>query len=249
MSLYRYVKSPKSSAIAVDIRPKFLSFTSYTLIGFGIFLIGNAAFPLVSYELFRSGNTFFRTESHTQTISAPQVLSESSQVSPNLADSSNWFPDANSKSVPALSQGYTPGNIEFYNLSIPKLKIKNAVVSVGSTDLGQSLVHYSGTALPGDLGNPVIFGHSVLPQFFNPKNYISIFSTIHTLEKGDLVITNFDGIEYRYAVSEKFEVKPTDLYVLNQNYSIRELSLITCSPPGTYLRRLVVKAKLIDNKL
>ncbi len=132
-------------------------------------------------------------------------------------------------------------------LSIPKLGIKEANVIIGSQDLAKSLVHYPGTALPGQLGNTVILGHSVLPQFFNPKNYLTIFSLLYQLESGDEILIDFDGVKYSYYVEDIYEVKPTDFSPLKQRFDDQFLTLITCSPPGTYLKRLIVKARLGAN--
>jgi sortase A len=99
--------------------------------------------------------------------------------------------------------------------------------------------------MPGDLGNTVIFGHSVLPQFFNPTNYVSIFSTLHTLERGDDLQIISDGVDYNYKITDMYEVMPDDLSPLAQTYDGHHLTIITCTPPGTYLRRLIIKAELI----
>lgn len=133
-----------------------------------------------------------------------------------------------------------------YKLSIPKLKIQDAIVETGSMDLKKSLIQYPQTSLPGQLGNGVVFGHSVLPQFFNPKSYLTIFSTLYRLKQGDEIFIDYDNIRYRYLVEEMYEVQPTDLSVLEQRFDSRYFTLITCSPPGTYLRRLVVKAQLVN---
>lgn len=135
--------------------------------------------------------------------------------------------------------------ITHYNLSVPILNIHRAVVEIGGEDLGKSMIHYPGTALPGEIGNAVIFCHSVLPQFFNPKNYKTICSTLPTIEIGDEIIVYFDGIEFLYQVIKLTEVKPSEIWVMDQGQKEEYLSLITCVPPGTYLKRLVVKAKLI----
>jgi len=151
----------------------------------------------------------------------------------------NWFPEAEypSQSVSKISS---------YNLSIPKIEIDNAGVEIGGTDLAKSLIHYPGTAFPGELGTSVIFGHSILRQFYNPKNYRSIFSTIMTLEYGDEILVKFDAVNYRYKVVDKIEVKPEDIQILEQKYNGRYLKLVTCVPEGTYLRRGVVIAELIN---
>jgi sortase A len=132
-----------------------------------------------------------------------------------------------------------------YTLSIPKLGIDHAVVRSDHTDLKQSLIQYNGTALPGNLGNTVIFGHSVLPQFFNPQNYLTIFSTLHRLKVGDTMEIVADGATYTYKISEMYETSPDDLTPLAQVYNGRYLTLITCTPPGTYLRRLIIKAYIL----
>lgn len=255
MPLYSLSKSPVRvtyPAAAISLlsihKSKILLAISYVLITTGFFLIGNALYPIVAYEIFTS-----REISQDKTpkvlvqniVSPYQVLAESP---PDLTNADNWFPQSPGSRPETTTPGKRPDNIEFYNLSIPKLGIKNAVVSIGGTDLNTSLIQYNGTAHPGQLGNPVIFGHSVLPQFFNPKNYISIFSTLPTLKVGDTLLVDYDGIQYKYQVFERKEVKPADVSVLEQRYDRRELSLVTCVPPGTYLRRLIIKTKLVENK-
>lgn len=161
---------------------------------------------------------------------------------------SNWFAAG---ALPELQTEKTDRAISEYILDIPKLKIENALVTVGGTDLNHSLVAYSGTALPGEPGAPVIFGHSVLRQFYNPsvknpRRYNSIFSTIMTLKTGDEIYVTADGVKYTYVVNNKTEVKPEDVYILTQKYDAKQLKLVTCTPEGTYLRRGVVTAQLVE---
>jgi sortase (surface protein transpeptidase) len=49
-------------------------------------------------------------------------------------------------------------------------------------------------------------------------------------------------------VQEKTEDKPTDVYILNQQYDAARLKLVTCTPEGTYLRRGVVTAQLVSKQ-
>lgn len=151
----------------------------------------------------------------------------------------NWFDNEN----------YQYRDIENlnYTLSIPVLKIKNASVVYGGQDLKNNLIHFPGTALPGKIGNSVIFGHSVLPIFYNPKDYKTIFSKLPTLNKGDLIEINFDGIYFRYTVENLFEVYPEDIQILEQEASDSFLTLVTCVPPGDprMPRRLIIRARII----
>lgn len=161
---------------------------------------------------------------------------------------SNWFAAG---TLPQLQSEQVNSAITEYILDIPKLNVENALVTVGGTDLNHSLVAYAGTALPGEPGAPVIFGHSVLRQFYNPsiknpRRYNSLFSTIMTLKTGDEIYVTADGVKYTYVVNNKTEVKPEDVYILTQKYDSKQLKLVTCTPEGTYLRRGVVTAQLVE---
>ncbi len=147
--------------------------------------------------------------------------------------------------VSSLEERKTLSCMGRYSLSIPKLGIKDAAIIIGSQDLSKSLIQWGGTAAPGEFGNTVIFGHSVLPAFFDPKNYMTIFSTLPTLKDRDEIIVYFDGITYRYQIFEMKVVDPKDLSVLEQRFDDSYISLVTCVPPGTYWKRLIVKAKLV----
>lgn len=153
----------------------------------------------------------------------------------------NWFPE----SVGGRQFAQT-GDISFYTITIPELGIDSAAVAIGGDDLTSNLIQYPGTALPGKNGNAVIFGHSILPVFYDPLDYISIFSTIDKLERGDEIFVDYDGISFRYRVKETFKVRPTDVYILNQNEDDSYLSLVTCFPMGHPAKpeRLVVRAVL-----
>lgn len=163
----------------------------------------------------------------------------------DFTKASNWFPDA------ANNNSFADSKISFYNISIPKLKIENATVAIGGEDLSKSLVQYPGTALPGKRGNSAIFGHSILPIFYDPKNYVSIFSTLPTLKSGDEIEIKYDGVTYKYKVETKFEVLPIDIQVLQQDQTDSFLTLVTCVPPGDPRKpkRLIVRARLVPPDL
>lgn len=251
---YRYIKAPpgytlqKPEAASSYLRKAI----SAVLLTIGIAATTSVAYPLAYYQLKLAprleGSTLISpavTEIR-QPLSAippvkaaePTFLPEMINTTLDYTDPDTWFPDAKLADAGTLPE-------TTYSLAIPALNIKNATVVTTHSDLKKSLIHYPGTAMPGDLGNTVIFGHSVLPQFFNPKNYISIFSTLHTLTQGDEIVLTSDNVEYRYQISDIYEVMPDNLTPLAQSYGSRRLTLITCTPPGTYLRRLIVKADLL----
>lgn len=154
----------------------------------------------------------------------------------DYTNASNWFP------------GYTvragDGKIPSYFLTIPKLRIANAFVSTVNTDLALHLVHLGGTALPPDKGTAVIFGHSTLPQLFDPNNYRTIFANAYKLQEGDELIVTVANVVYKYKIFSILVVDPDDTSVLTQNTDDSYLTIITCTPPGTVWKRLVVQSRL-----
>lgn len=219
------------------MRRSTLKFFSFIFISVGTFLAVSAVLPILKYELLTANNVSqanFITPLYSS-LALPPVGGQ------QLIRPSAWF-----YGNPQLPQ--VEYKVRYYKLSVPRLKIQDAVVEIGGEDLSKSLVHYKGTAIPGRSGNAIIFGHSTLPQLYNPKNYLTIFSYLPSLKKEDNIIVDYDGITYTFLVSEMIEVKPEDIQILEQRYDSSYLSLVTCVPPGTTLRRLVVRAKLVPFK-
>jgi LPXTG-site transpeptidase (sortase) family protein len=139
---------------------------------------------------------------------------------------------------------------EYFFISIPKLKIVDALVKTefDGPSPDEFIGHYKGSALPGTKGDAFIYGHSVLPWFFNPKNYKTIFSTLGDLDVGDKIVIKYNERELEYRVEEKVtvspnEVKPTTNWkpdFLNES----TITLMTCWPAGTKTNRLLVRAAL-----
>lgn len=204
----------------------------------GFFLLASVVVPIISYE--SASREKYPVLLSPLANSKPELKLESY----DYTRASNWFIDDLPKEE--FTSSKVSSNISFYTLSIPRLGIENARVNIDGEDLSKGLIQYPGTARPGKEGNTVVFGHSILPQFFNPKNYMAIFSTLPTLEKGDEIRIEYDGLSYKYVVDAMFEVLPTDIYVLDQGQRDSYISLITCVPPGHPLkpRRLVVRAKI-----
>lgn len=276
ITVYRKAKQPilekKSAAVRaphfrvrVASRSRFVRILPAALVTFGSVLIANVAWPIISFQLFVSpalqptSLTVPVSQEMLSQFQPPPVAAAFAQenitpkapnlpeIIPDELDYTNlalWFP---SKSIPQVSKE----DEKTYTLSIPSLDVYDAVVKVGGLNLDKNLIQYPGTANPGELGSPIIFGHSVSPLFYNPsvknpRRYTSILTKIMSLKKDDKIIVNYDGIQYIYRVTNKMEVKPDDTYILEQRYNVRELKLVTCTPPGTFLRRGIVFAQLED---
>ncbi|MEX0895498.1 MAG: sortase, partial [Patescibacteria group bacterium] len=199
-------------------------------IAFGLYLVGMAMVPIAGYYLKAMTGSDLDSAlaspipSEQVMDATPVVISkrldEEGQAfipqTPRVIDLEldytnlvNWFDPATLSQLDFSQE--EQGEIDEYVIEIPKLDIANAEVAVGGTDLNKSLIAYPGTALPGEHGAPVIFGHSVLRQFYNPseknpRRYNSIFSTIMTLKSGDEIFVYADGVKYTYIVQDKTEV-------------------------------------------
>lgn len=215
-----------------------LKFVSFSLISVGIFLTISAVMPIIRYELFKSPNLKSQNNFLSPVTPNRGTTSGGTTEQKDLTRASNWF--TKTKNYPEIVYP-----IKYYKISIPQLKIKDAIVEIGGEDLSKNLIHFNGTALPGKPGNAVIFGHSTLPQLYNPKNYLTIFTYLPNLKKGDEVQVDYDEIKYKFKIDQMFEVKPEDIQILEQRQNNSYLTLVTCVPPGTYLRRLIIRAKIV----
>lgn len=211
----------------------------------GIVILIGVFYPIISYNS-TYGKNFSELISPVEENSITNGKTQgvtTAGYDPNdpTLKASNWFVGKSTLTNLVVSK------IQYFTISIPKLKIIDSTVAVGGEDLNKSLIQYPGTALPGRPGNTVIFGHSILPIFYNPKNYISIFSLLPTLKKGDEIYIDYDGVSYFYKVETMFEVKPTDIQVLDQDSSDSFVTLVTCVPPGAPSdpKRLIVRARVV----
>lgn len=140
-------------------------------------------------------------------------------------------------------------------LIIPKLNIEVPLQFGLSSDndtimraMNNGVAHYAipgANALPGQIGNTVVTGHSA-GDIYSNNQYKFIFSGLERLEKGDLAYVNYDSVRYTYSVTKKVVVEPTDVAALTKTTSKPTLILVTCTPLGTSRYRLLVTAEQIS---
>jgi sortase A len=230
-------------------KKKILRLISLSIILTGIGIALYVFFPVLSWQL------YFAPVFASQEISAPipkstivskdtiaSLISQASLAASGVDfnNAQNWFPNYRY----TVKQN---SKVATYTISIPKINIENAIVSTTDTDLASHLVNYGGTAVIPEKGNAVVFGHSTLPQLYNPKNYKTAFTFLYKLEVGDVIITNVNGKTYNYKIESISVVDPTNTAVLEQSFDDSYLTLITCTPPGTIWKRLVLKARQEKN--
>lgn len=128
-------------------------------------------------------------------------------------------------------------------LEIPALNVIAELYYPGNTwDLnrgfGNGVGHMPQTAIPGETGNAVFFGHS---SGTGSSYYETIFSTLHRLETGDLIYIDTKNAIYEYNVEYKKIVGSNDYSILTQGEN-KQLTLVTCWPIGTDWQRYVIVA-------
>jgi|GEM_PF-779583 len=191
----------------------------------------------------------FQLNPAAQSLVQPQ--SQTQQPLPITATS-----DQSKKQIPYLVIEVAPPDDR---VIIPRINRNVPVVKVSSEnlikrdwgalegDIQQALrygvVHYPGTPYPGEGGNVVITGHS---SYFSwdPGRFKDVFALLHEVVIGDTVIVYHNQKKYYYQVYNTEVITPDKVDVLTQNGDNR-LTLITCTPVGTNLKRLVVFAKPI----
>lgn len=158
-------------------------------------------------------------------------------------------------SFPTVGENVGPDN----TLMIPKIGVQVPIVQAKSRDQSEidklllgGVVHYFGTAEPGEKGNAFITGHSSY-YWWSDGKFNTVFSILDKLVVGDMIYINYGGRRYTYKVFDEKVVSPSDTSVLSQDMNsldhgggVSILSLMTCTPVGTNYRRLIVRAFQTD---
>lgn len=137
------------------------------------------------------------------------------------------------------------------SILIPKLGISSPIKYLNTLDdsvmkltLKEGVVHYPDTAMPGEKGNVFIFGHSSY-YWWDWSEYNSIFANLEMIGIGDEIIVKSRGRLLIYRVKNTKVVESNDLSVLEQGAGYN-LTLMTCTPLGTDLRRFIVESELVN---
>ncbi|HWT40430.1 MAG TPA: sortase [Dongiaceae bacterium] len=132
--------------------------------------------------------------------------------------------------VPALYDGVTPD----YDSQMAAMQKGVAHFAIAGAN-----------SVPGEVGNTVLSGHSS-NDLFDPGDYKFIFAQLDKLVVGDTIYANYQGKRYTYVVTKTDVVKPTDVSALVYPTNKPIMTLITCTPLGTSLNRLLVTAEQVS---
>lgn len=143
-----------------------------------------------------------------------------------------------------------PVDTEF-GIMIPKIEANAPIVAevdpydsqIYQRELAKGVAHAKGTGLPGDNKTMFLFAHAS-GDIAMARRYNSIFYLLNKMEPNDEITIYYRGAPYKYQVSQVKTVNPDAVDYL-ENKSETDLILMTCTPPGTTWKRLLVLAKLI----
>ncbi len=140
-------------------------------------------------------------------------------------------------------------------LIIPKINVNVPIVWDTQPDHNSQMaamengVAYFGipgaNSKPGQIGNTVISGHSS-NDFIDGGSYKFVFALLDRLKEGDVFYVQYNGIRYTYNVKKTEVVKPTDVGALVYQTDKPIVTLITCTPLGTSLNRLLITGEQVS---
>jgi len=140
-----------------------------------------------------------------------------------------------------------PGRLEINSLKINAPLMWSSDPKNFDRDLQSGVIHYPGTALPGQIGTTYISGHSS-NYAWAKGNYNNVFTHLNDLAdntsfKITVVQKNGKDAVLHYVVVGRQEYKPTDQAQF-RNTGDSLVALSTCWPIGSTAKRLVVYGKL-----
>ncbi|CAG9367830.1 MULTISPECIES: class D sortase [Clostridium] len=119
-------------------------------------------------------------------------------------------------------------------LEIKSIGLKAPIVD-GEENLDYVVAKYRSSANFGQAGNVILAGHN------NMKG--SIFKNLYKVKIGDIIEIKTDNNIYKYKLTERVIVNPSDSSLLTKNISEKEITLITCINRAK--ERLILKGKII----
>jgi len=173
------------------------------------------------------------------------IASVAAYVSPGSIDPQNIVVDPNSDvevtSDPRLI-------IPKINVDVPVMYDVGADYDSQMKAMENGVAHFAipgANSHPGEIGNTAIAGHSS-NDLFDQGNYKFIFAQLEKLAPGDSIYANYKGKRYTYVVTRTEVVRPTEINKLIYPTDKPMLTLITCTPLGTAIDRLLVTAEQVS---
>ncbi len=139
-----------------------------------------------------------------------------------------------------------------FSIVIPKIAANARIVpNVDAADkeqymeaLKHGVAHTDGTAFPGEPGHIFMFAHST-DFVWNVGNYNAVFYLLYKLENNDEINVFYKGQRFVYRVTGKEVIDPSQVEYITRKTDKEFLTLQTCWPPGTTLKRILIFAERV----
>lgn len=163
-----------------------------------------------------------------------------------------YFQDSSSKQLTKTEELKLPLNNNEFKIIIPKVDIYSVIIPNVNPfkkeeyleALTKGVAQAKGSALPGESGNIFIFAHSTNNPFI--AQYNAFFYLINKLTAGDEIYLTYQNKNYKYIVENTKIINSSEVNYLNPETKKQTLTLMTCWPPGTTLKRLLVVSNLTE---
>lgn len=141
-----------------------------------------------------------------------------------------------------------------FSLVIPKINANTRVIvnvdpfssQIYQQALTLGVAHASTSDTPDKSGNVFIFAHSA-GNWYQANQYNAVFYLLNKLKRDDKIFVYYKNKKYSYSVTEVKTVNSQQTDYLDRDFGKQQLTLMTCWPPGTTLKRLLVTATLEKN--
>lgn len=138
---------------------------------------------------------------------------------------------------------------EEFGIVIPKIRANSRIHAdidwqnepLYQKALQTGVAQAKGTSTPNMVGNMFLFSHSGV-DFYEAARYNAEFYLLGKLEAGDEIDVFYKGQKYLYTVRESKIVAPGEIEYLSGQEQAKTVTLMTCWPPGTTYKRLIVIA-------
>jgi len=234
-TIYKRGKSPLKGEVRIFL--PFLTrlmYRSFQGVGAGliavvVILIAISFTPIIEQEI------NFRLKKEENVVIRNQMLV-------NLAEAD--------KVIEVQKEAESYGVNSYFSVVVPKIEAaSNIVVNVNTANkeeyleaLRKGVAHAKGTYFPGQGENIFLFAHST-DSPVNFSRYNAIFYLLRKLDEGDQIVLYFADKKYIYEVESKFTTNINDTAWITESTDDERLLLMTCDPPGTTWRRLIISAK------
>jgi sortase A len=204
-------------------------------VGRALITAGILILLFVAYQLWGTGVLEARGQSELRDDFERELAKRPAATAPT----STTQPPASTTTTTTAPPPVPAGGEAVAIIRIPKIGVDKAVVE-GTTvgDLRKGPGHYTGTPLPGQLGNAAIAGHRT--------TYGAPFGDLDQLARGDVISVQTLSGAFDYEVMQDgvFVVRPSQTEVLDPTPDTATLTLTSCNPKYSARERLIVKAQL-----